>query len=149
MRIPLRGTYDDGERLRTWRSWTEATGPLVDRNTMSALTSWKEISDYVGKGVRTVQRWESEFGFPIRRTKPGRKSVVLAIPSEIDAWLQAQQFPDGQLDSVESERTALFQTVRELRSEIRELRSENRQLQRQLSHASKHLPILSCRFLEV
>jgi hypothetical protein len=83
MRIPLRGTYDDGERLRTWRSWTEATGPLVDRNTMSALTSWKEISDYVGKGVRTVQRWESEFGFPIRRTKPGRKSVVLAIPSEI------------------------------------------------------------------
>jgi hypothetical protein len=107
--------------------------PVVDRNMMSALTSWKEISEYVGKSVRTVQRWESKFGFPIRRVKPGRKSVVLAIPAEIDAWLQAQQFLDGQLDSVESERAALFRTVRELRSEIRELRSENRQLHRKLA----------------
>jgi hypothetical protein len=58
---------------------------------------------------------------------------VLAIPTEIDAWVQAQQFPDGQLDSVESERAAFFRTVRELRSEIRELKLENRQLQRQLA----------------
>jgi hypothetical protein len=107
--------------------------PVVDRKMTSVLTSWKDIAQYVGKGVRTVQRWESEFGFPIRRIKPGRKSVVLAIPAEIDAWLQAQQFPDGQLDAVESERTAFLRTARELRSEIRELRSENRQLQRQLA----------------
>jgi hypothetical protein len=105
----------------------------VDRDVISALTSWKEISSYVGRGVRTVQRWESEFGFPIRRATPGRKSLVLAIPAEIDAWVQAQRFPDGQLDSVESELAALFQTVRELRSEIRELRSENRQLRCQLA----------------
>jgi hypothetical protein len=26
----------------------------------SVLTSWKEIAQYVGKGVRTVQRWERE-----------------------------------------------------------------------------------------
>jgi predicted DNA-binding transcriptional regulator AlpA len=106
---------------------------VLDRKITSVLTSWKEISHYVGKGVRTVQRWESEFGFPVRRIKPGRKSVVLAIPTEIDAWVQAQQFPDGQLDSVESERAAFFRTVRELRSEIRELKLENRQLQRQLA----------------
>ena len=103
---------------------------VLERNMMSALTSWKEISEYVGRGIRTVQRWESKFGFPIRRPKHGRKSVVLAIPAEIDAWVQSQQFPDGQLDSVESERAALFQTMRELRSENRELRSENRQLRR-------------------
>jgi hypothetical protein len=107
--------------------------PVVDRKMTSVLTSWKKISRYVGKGVRTVQRWESEFGFPIRRIKPGTKSGVLAIPAEIDAWIQAQQFPNGQLESVASERTALFRTVRELRSEIRELRSENRHLQRQLA----------------
>ena len=92
----------------------------------SFLTCWKEISSYVGKGVRTIQRWESEFGFPIRRSKPGTKSFVLAIPAEIDAWIQAQQLSDGQLNSVQSERTAFFRTVRELRS-------ENRQLQRQLA----------------
>jgi hypothetical protein len=107
--------------------------PVVDRKLTPVLTSWKEISSYVGRGVRTVQRWESEFGFPIRRIKPGTKSGVLAIPAEIDAWIQAQQFPDGQLDSVESERAALFRTMRELRSENRELRSENRHLQRQLA----------------
>jgi predicted DNA-binding transcriptional regulator AlpA len=106
---------------------------VIDRNTASVLTCWKEISSYVGKGVRTIQRWESEFGFPIRRSKPGTKSFVLAIPAEIDAWIQAQQFSDGQPDSVQSERSALYRAVRELRSEIRELRSENRQLQRQLT----------------
>ena len=92
-----------------------------------------EISSYVGKGVRTIQRWESEFGFPIPRSKPGTKSFVLAIPAEIDAWIQAQQLSDGQLNSVQSERTALYRAVRALQAEIRELRSENRQLQRQLA----------------
>jgi hypothetical protein len=92
---------------------------LESRNMASVLTCWKEISSYVGKGVRTIQRWESEFGFPIRRSKPGTKSFVLAIPAEIDAWIQAQQLSDGQLNSVQSERTAFFRTVRELRSEIR------------------------------
>jgi hypothetical protein len=71
----------------------------------SVLTSWKEIAQYVSKGVRTVQRWERELGFPVRRTKRGTKSIVLAIPGEIDVWVQSQQFTDGQLDSVESERT--------------------------------------------
>jgi hypothetical protein len=69
----------------------------------------EEIARYVGKGIRTVQRRESELGFPIRRVKPGRKSIVLATPTGIEAWVQAQRFPDGQLDSVESERTALFE----------------------------------------
>jgi hypothetical protein len=99
----------------------------------STLTSWKDIGKYLGKGTRTVQRWEKELALPVRRTKKGRKSAVLAIPAEIDAWVQSQRFPDGQLDSVESERTKLFHTLEELRSENRELRSVNRKLQRQLA----------------
>ena len=115
--------------------------PVFDRNMMSALTSWKEISEYVGKGVRTVQRWESKFGFPIRRVKPGRKSVVLAIPAEIDAWIQAQQFPDGRLDPVKSERATLFRTLRELRSETRQLRSENKDLRSENLEFQRELAI--------
>jgi hypothetical protein len=110
------------------------------RDMTSVLTSWKDIGKYLGKGTRTVQRWEKELALPVRRTKQGSKSVVLAIPAEINAWVQSQRFPDGQLDSVESERTRLFRTLkelrsenRELRSENRELRSENRELQRQLA----------------
>jgi cell division protein FtsB len=115
--------------------------PVLDRKATSVLTSWKEISDYVGKGVRTVQRWESKFGFPIRRVKPGRKSAVLAIPAEIDAWIQAQQFPDGRLDSVESERATLFRTLRELRRENRQLRSENKDLRTENLEFQRELAI--------
>jgi hypothetical protein len=51
------------------------------------LQSWKEIAGYLGRGVRTAQRWE-ELGLPIRRPQPySRKSAVYAITHELDAWL--------------------------------------------------------------
>lgn len=31
------------------------------------LSGWKEIANYLRKGVRTVQRYERELGLPIRR----------------------------------------------------------------------------------
>jgi hypothetical protein len=31
------------------------------------LDSWKEIASYLGRGVRTVQRWECEEGLPVHR----------------------------------------------------------------------------------
>ena len=49
------------------------------------LTSWKEIASYLGKGVRTVQRWEIELGLPVHRPGPDRH-IVIAFPSELDAW---------------------------------------------------------------
>ena len=54
------------------------------------LSSWKEIANYIGKGVRTVQRYEHDFGLPVRR--PTRRRVrgsVIATKIEIDAWLKA------------------------------------------------------------
>lgn len=56
----------------------------------TVLSSWKEIASYLGKGVRTVQRWERELGLPVRRPKPNEKQIVLAFPQEIDAWLRRQ-----------------------------------------------------------
>jgi hypothetical protein len=53
---------------------------------MPVLLGWKGIARYLGKGIRTVQRWESEFDFPVRRTHEGPTSV-LAVPAEIDAWV--------------------------------------------------------------
>jgi hypothetical protein len=88
----------------------------------SVLTSWKEIAQYVSKGVRTVQRWERELGFPVRRTKRGTKSIVLAIPGEIDVWVQSQQFTDGQLILWNQNERRLFRALKELRSKNRELR---------------------------
>jgi hypothetical protein len=52
-----------------------------------ALTSWNEIADYLGKGVRTVQRWERQLGLPIKRMDGSPKQGVLAWPQDLDNWL--------------------------------------------------------------
>ena len=51
------------------------------------LNSWKEIAQYLGRGVRTVQRWEAELGLPVRRPRGHSRSSVLALASELDSWL--------------------------------------------------------------
>ncbi|HVT97655.1 MAG TPA: hypothetical protein VHE33_09120 [Acidobacteriaceae bacterium] len=51
------------------------------------LTSWKEIAQYLNKGVRTVQRWEQDFGLPVRRPHGANKKAIIARTSDIDLWL--------------------------------------------------------------
>lgn len=53
------------------------------------LNSWKEISNYVGRGVRTVQRWEQLYGLPVHRAAGKDRSSVYALSDEVDAWLRA------------------------------------------------------------
>ena len=52
------------------------------------LNSWKEIAAYLNRGVRTVQRWERELGLPVRRPRAKNRSAVIAMRSDIDAWLK-------------------------------------------------------------
>jgi excisionase family DNA binding protein len=51
------------------------------------LNSWKEIASYLGRGVRTVQRWEHDSALPVHRPKGKDRSAVLALREELDAWL--------------------------------------------------------------
>lgn len=51
------------------------------------LNSWKEISQYVGRGVRTIQRYERTYSFPVRRISGRTRTSVMAFSDEIDAWL--------------------------------------------------------------
>lgn len=53
------------------------------------LNSWKEIAAYMNRGVRTVQRWESELGLPVRRPRGRERSAVVAVKSELDTWVKA------------------------------------------------------------
>lgn len=53
----------------------------------TVLTCWKDIAQYMGKGVRTVQRWEQEFGLPVRRPLGASKKAVIARPFDLDAWV--------------------------------------------------------------
>lgn len=54
------------------------------------LQSWKQIATYVGRTERTVQRWEREFGFPIRRPSGKARSAVMALVSEIQEWTRGK-----------------------------------------------------------
>ena len=54
----------------------------------SVLNSWKEIASYLGRGVRTVQRWERDFGLPVHRPGGKKRAATLALPSELDEWLR-------------------------------------------------------------
>jgi DNA-binding transcriptional regulator YiaG len=66
-----------------------ATPALVSsaREKEHVLNSWKEIATYMGRGVRTVQRWERELGLPVRRPRGKSRSAVIALAADLDQWL--------------------------------------------------------------
>jgi hypothetical protein len=54
------------------------------------LDSWKEIAVYLGREVRTAQRWEKREGLPVYRHVHAKASSVCAFKHEIDAWLHTR-----------------------------------------------------------
>ncbi len=54
------------------------------------LSGWKDIANYLGKGVRTIQRYERELSLPIRRPAGRPMGSVIATKVEIDAWIKAR-----------------------------------------------------------
>jgi hypothetical protein len=98
----------------------------------TALSSWKEIAQYVGKGVRTVQRWEREAGLPVRRPQGEGKGKVLAFPTEIDGWMHSAFTRNGN-DDEDSD-------VSSLRARVEQLLAENQELRRQLHAVSRSFP---------
>jgi hypothetical protein len=55
------------------------------------LDSWKEIADYLRRGLTTAQRWEREEGLPIRRHVHGTGGSVFAYVGELDRWLLGRE----------------------------------------------------------
>ncbi len=53
------------------------------------LSGWKEIANYLGKGVRTVQRYEMQLQLPVRRPAGRAWGSVVATKAELDAWVKA------------------------------------------------------------
>lgn len=50
------------------------------------LNGWKEVANYMGRGVRTVQRWE-KLGLPVHRPNIRLRSAVVTTSEELDKWL--------------------------------------------------------------
>lgn len=60
--------------------------PMPD--TLGRLNGWKEISGALKRSVRTVQRWERDYGLPVHRQGPGGE-LIFAYAPELDAWVRA------------------------------------------------------------
>jgi hypothetical protein len=50
------------------------------------LNGWKEIAAHLGKGPRTAQRWEKEYGLPVHRVGREGGEIVFAFREEVDRW---------------------------------------------------------------
>jgi hypothetical protein len=59
------------------------------------LTGWKDIATYLGRGVRTVQRYERAFSLPVRRPSGKSAGSVLAKKAELDAWTAGVPLREG------------------------------------------------------
>jgi hypothetical protein len=88
---------------------------------LELLTSWKEIASFMGKGVRTVQRWEATLGLPVIRPANSRSGIVMARPSDLEAWLhngrqRSSLSPDTRRQRHQEARAGFSECVREWRS---------------------------------
>jgi hypothetical protein len=99
---------------------SESNGPV--------LNSWKEIAQHLGRGVRTIQRWERDLGLPVRRPRGKSRSAVIALVDELDAWVrntptqEPQKKPAGFPIQINILRRALDDSV-ELRRRAADLRA--------------------------
>jgi hypothetical protein len=53
------------------------------------LDSWKEISAYLGRSVKTCRRLEHERDLPIHRLEDSPKARVFAYQDELDRWVES------------------------------------------------------------
>ena len=99
------------------------------------LESWKEIAAYLGKGVRTVQRWERDLGLPVCHPGQGRRMKVHTSAAELDRWLASQWAVRMEADEP-SGPAGESKLVSQTDSEICELVRLNRELRRNLQQAA-------------
>ena len=73
------------------------------------LHSWKDISKYTGRGLRTLQRYEAQLGLPVHRVAGRKHSAVMAFTDEIDHWFRTR--PQGIADEAAVEKRSAEMTV--------------------------------------
>lgn len=111
-----------------------------ENNQNEMLSGWKEIAGYLGRGVRTVQRYEHELGLPTKRISGHRSGSVLATKSDLDSWVNSRpivQSSDTQQTAQVNLGSTLENSLRErsrLHSEMMTLREELKENIREIRH---------------
>jgi len=108
------------------------------------FSGWKTIAQYLGKTVRTVQRYERDLRLPVRRpANKNRGASVIATKSEIDRWVRSAsmrwrpEMAKAPLDVAECEVERLSKAVVQMRAlcnEARRLKCEFSESRKTFSH---------------
>ena len=106
---------------------------------LEILSGWKQIADHLGKGVRTVQRYERELGLPIRRPAGKTGGSVIATAGELDAWVTASPIRE----QFELAHTGInTEMLEELRRNVREMSRLRKETQEVRNAVSESLELL-------
>ena len=104
------------------------------------ISGWKDIASYLGKGVRTVQRYERGLGLPVRCQAGKSNGSVVATKAELGAWILAS--PIREAAPAESARpqdsAMLLNEFRQHVQKLHRLRQESKCLREEL-HGSLEL----------
>ena len=113
----------------------------ITETRLEILSGWKEIANYMHKGVRTVQRYEHEFGMPIRRLASSSKGAVIAKTVELDAWVTARPMRHAfQLPQSAATGLSLFDEIRQNIEKMERLLLEALELRLQVMRSLRLVP---------
>lgn len=118
--------------------------PIIESK-LEIMTGWKDIANYLGMGVRTVQRYEREHGLPVRRPAGKTTGSVIATKAELDGWVIASPIRDAfQVSNPALDSAAVLNEFRRNLKEMRRLRQESAELREELHGAALLQANLSC-----
>jgi len=71
------------------RHWRDPEPPEAEMTINKRFDSWKEISLYLRRSIRTCYKWNKDLGLPVYRiNKRSKRSRVIAFKPEIDRWFK-------------------------------------------------------------
>jgi hypothetical protein len=104
------------------------------------LSGWKDIASHLGKGVRTVQRYERQLSLPVHRPNGGLHGAVIATKPELDAWVTASPVRAAVHHAQPLvDNATLLNDLRQHLKELRRLREEAKNLRKELHVSLEHL----------
>ena len=83
--IRSRGTLPDDSAVK------KEAGNSPPNEDEARLDGWEEIASFLGRGIRTVRRWEKDAALPVRRLFKQRRSLVHAYRKELAHWVKEQE----------------------------------------------------------
>ncbi len=104
------------------------------------FSSWKEIALYLGKGVRTVQRWEKTLGLPVSRPAGAASNIVVATEAALQKWIE---------DSRDASARASANRNVDTSAQFTELTERLAQIERNHSEVEARMTLLQSRIEEL